>query len=67
MPEKLQKQLISDDEVRQVLEKINSLPKDKRVALVVHKNPPPDPDALASALAWQMALDDRGIKSDIFS
>lgn len=66
MSEKLQKQLMGDEEIRQFLGKIDALPKGKRIALVVHKNPPPDPDALASATALQHYLSLRDIKSDIF-
>lgn len=67
MPEKLQKELISDVEAQSTLEKIDNLPKGKRVALVVHKNPPPDPDALDSSLALCEMLDARNIKADIFA
>ncbi len=62
--ERCKKTLINDKEKQQFEERINSLPKGKRIALVTHKNA--DPDTINSAFALQEFADRRGIKADIF-
>ncbi|MCF7836003.1 MAG: DHH family phosphoesterase [Candidatus Marinimicrobia bacterium] len=58
--------IITEDIKKKFLEKLKKLKKDNRIALVTHKTPEADADALATAFALQYLFFQLSCESDIF-